>query len=218
MARWVDRITALTDIDLRTAWSEYTCVLGLVSFSPDAVESVRAAIDRGDVVDVASDTRPPAPAVTLSCFWYELECCGRQIRLHFANREGAGVLSGRRRPRRLAELAATLREAQIAAPQADRVRGGSWLYHLPGYRALFPPSFLARAVPADSATEIASGALWAQFLRGDGTLHQPHVEPFAAAIDSARSSAELFDAFPLRKLNIVGPAREITEWLATTDR
>ena len=145
-------------------------------------------------------------------FWYELEEHGRQVRIHFSNREGSGVLS--RMPRRRAELAAMLRDAQSAAPQAERVRGGSWLYHLPGYRALFPPSFLARAVPADPQDEVNRVALWGQFLRGDGTLYRPHADPFIDAIRRANSLEQLFRAFPLTKLNIVGPLNEVTDWLS----
>lgn len=107
---------------------------------------------------------------------------------------------------------------QRAAPQADRVRGGSWLYNVPGYQALFPPSFLARAAQADPRTAIGGGSLWGRFLRGDGTLYRPHTEPFVDAIDRATTTAELFNAFPLRRLNIIGPVQEITDWLAATDR
>ncbi|WP_134005911.1 hypothetical protein [Kribbella sp. VKM Ac-2566] len=53
------------------------------------------------------------------------------------------------------------------------------MYHLPGYRALFPPSFLAGAVEADSRREVGQLALWGQFVRGDGELYQPRTDPFA---------------------------------------
>jgi hypothetical protein len=201
-------------MDRITAWSDYTGVLSQVSYSDEAVEVVRAAIVSGDVIEVASRQRH-VPVGSAGCFWYELECDARQIRLHFSNREGAGSLGPRRRARRFAELRDALGAAQHAAPQANRVRGGSWLYNFPGYRAPFPASFLARAVAADPRTAIDGGSLWGQFLRGDGTLYRPHTEPFVEAIEHATTTTDLFDAFPLRRLNIVGPVHEITEWLAT---
>jgi hypothetical protein len=222
MALWVERITALTGMDRGTAWAEYTPILGMVT--PAGWLAVREAVERGDeigdVVEVAHCSMLEARAANLphtrSCFWHELESDGHLVRIHFSNDEGPGVLSPARRPRRRAELSATLDDARLAAPRVERIRGGSWLYHLPGYRALFPPSFLERAIPADPRTEVTRVALWGQLLRGDGNLYRPHADHFADTARRASTVDELFAAFPLKKLDILGPLDEVTDWLSST--
>lgn len=215
MGLWVDRLTKLTGIDVAVAWLQYS-PLGDTD-APQDPQSVRDAVLHGDVVEVAYRARlavePVEAPQVASCFWCGLEDDGQQVRIHFSNREGPGVLSPERRPRRRAELAATLDDARRAAPHVERIRGGSWLYHLRGYGALFPPDFLARAIPADSRTVVTDVALWGQFLRGDGTLYRPHADQFIEATQRASTAANLFDAFPLKKLEIVGPLNEVTDWL-----
>ena len=56
------------------------------------------------------------------------------------------------------ELASTLSDARAVAPQAETLRGGSWLYHLAPYRSLFPPSFLASATT--SVEELLNAFPW----------------------------------------------------------
>ncbi|MEU4194005.1 hypothetical protein AB0E69_19045 [Kribbella sp. NPDC026611] len=148
-----------------------------------------------------------------AAFWYELEDDGRQLRLHFANREGPGALGPSRHAARRAELASAIEDARRTSPQADRLRGGSWLYHLPGYRALFPPSFLAGATEADTRQEVGQLALWGQFVRGDGKLYQPRTKQFVQACKEATHLSALIAAFPLKKLNVVGPLDDVLTWV-----
>jgi hypothetical protein len=210
MAWWVERVVTLTGADRVTAWSQYTPIVGMVT--PADWQSIRAAVEHREVVDTVFRAtlvaRSLRPLRTPSCFWHDLEDDGHQVRIHFSNHEGPGVLSPSRRPRRRAELAATLDDARRAAPHLERIRGGSWLYHLPSYRALFPPSFLARAVPADPRTEVTRVALWGTVPpRRQDLVSAPHGPRFIDAARDASSIDELFEVFPLKKLDVVGPCQ-----------
>jgi hypothetical protein len=103
-------------------------------------------------------------------------------------------------------------------PGADRLRGGSWLYHLTSYRSLFPPEMLAtaRAVPIED--ELTFLALWGQFVHADGTLRAATVGPFENAITQARDRKDLLAAFPLAKLAVDGTPRLALDWLKDAGR
>jgi hypothetical protein len=45
------------------------------------------------------------------------------------------------------ELRALFTDLRRQHPEAETVQGGSWLYNLPAYRALFPPEYVATATP-----------------------------------------------------------------------
>ncbi|MGZ0149092.1 hypothetical protein ACXJJ3_18625 [Kribbella sp. WER1] len=213
-AFWVERVVELVRIDRHTAWHDWTSMSALVN--SDGWRAIDDAVHHGAAAEAAHRSwlalRAGLGTPQHGCFWYEVEDEGRRIRLHFANREGPGALGSDRRAFRRAELASALDDARSVAPQADRLRGGSWLYHLPGYRALFPPTFLAGAVEADSRREVGELALWGQFVRGDGELYQPRTDRFVRACEQARQVDDLVAAFPLKKLDVVGSLDEVAAW------
>lgn len=214
-AFWVERVVELASVDRHTAWHDWTSMSALVD--SDGWRAIDDAVDNGDPAEAAHRSwlglRATLGTPRHGCFWYEIEDGGRQIRLHFANREGPGALGPRRRAVRRAELAGALAEAHGEAPQAERVRGGSWLYHLPGYRALFPLAFLAGAVEADTRHVVGQLALWGQFVSGDGELYQPRTSVFVQACEDAEHVDDLVSAFPLNRLNIVGDLSDVLAWV-----
>jgi hypothetical protein len=180
------------------AWSE-------IGSAPDA-HALASAYRYGSVAAVEP---------RFGCFWQEPLAGGLVLRIHFANREGLGALGPDRLEKRCRELAATLRDARATASHAAHVRCGSWLYNLPRYRALFPPSLLATAAPADPRRHLGSLTLWGQFLRGDGRLYEPRVAPFVQAFEQAADSEDLLAAFPLARLDMTGSIDHILAWLET---
>jgi hypothetical protein len=142
-----------------------------------------------------------------------VESEGTTVRLHFANRIGPGALAAEHRVERMRELSAALGHARGLYPEAAWLRGGSWLYHVPGYRALFPADLLRNATESDARDELEFMALWGQFLRGDGTLFTPRADAFASAFTAAGDEAGLVSAFPLAKLDWSGPLEVATDWL-----
>ncbi|WP_427886177.1 hypothetical protein ACQHIV_26640 [Kribbella sp. GL6] len=214
-AFWVGRVVELAHIDRLTAWLDWTSMSALVD--SDGWHAIDSAVHNGDPAQAAYRSwlalRAALGTSQHGCFWYEVEDEGQQIRLHFANREGPGALEPGRRAVRRAELASALADAWRVAPQAERLRGGSWLYHLAGYRALFPPNFLAGASEADSRGEVGQLALWGQFVRGDGGLYLPRTEQFVRACEQATQVDDLVAAFPLAKLDVVGSVDDVLDWV-----
>jgi hypothetical protein len=212
--RYARRAQAVTGLPLRTALAEWTPAARMAgdwwptsavsqdALSPDALAG--AYTRRAGLF-------PTGPGV--SCFRVAAEPGDTVLRLHFANAEGRGVLSAARLPQRRAELAEVLAAAIRRYPKARTVRGGSWLYHLPAYRSLFPASLLTTAAAADPAEELRYMALWGQFVRGDTELYRPRVVRFEAAITAARDRQALLAAFPLAKLDWQGPAAELLAFL-----
>lgn len=146
----------------------------------------------------------PRPEPAFGAFTFGLELDNRsRVRYHLWRRPGDRVLTAPEERR--ADLRALFAHLRAHEPQVDRVRGGSWLYHLPAYRALFPPAFLATAVPGDPADEYPMVALWGQFLRGDDGVHAPRADEFLGRLARADTPDDLAQAFPLKKLNLEGP-------------
>ena len=222
--RYARRVQAVTGLPLRTALAEWTPAARMAgdwwpasavipgALSPDALspDALSPAALAGAYTRRAG-LFPTGPGV--SCFRVAAESGETVLRLHFGNAEGRGVLSAARLPQRRAELAEVLAVAIRRYPQARTVRGGSWLYHLPAYRSLFPASLLATAAAADPAEELRYMALWGQFVRGDMELYRPRVARFEAAITAARDRQALLATFPLAKLDWQGPAAELLAFL-----
>jgi hypothetical protein len=208
--RFAERVSRLAGIELTAALRHWT---------PAGRQAAAAWAEVGPAPDARwlwrvyqsgpiARTRP-----TFGCFYHTPTRDPGVLRLHFANIDGPGVLARDRLLLRRRELARMLTDARATAPQADLLRGGSWLYHLAPYRSLFPPSFLATAVQADSRNHLDSGSLWGQFLRGDGGLYEPRVATFIRDFERATTPDELVAAFPLARLNLLGPIEHVLAWL-----
>jgi len=87
------------------------------------------------------------------------------VRLHFSHQDrfGLGPLSSERIAVRLAELRAKFDHIHETLPEAQQVRGGSWLYNREAYTRLFPPSFGASAEVDQPHCQFRG--LWGQLLR-----------------------------------------------------
>jgi hypothetical protein len=141
---------------------------------------------------------PPDLTVYHGCFSYAYEAERRTIRLHFAPRDasGLGALSRERMPVRLAELRAMFAAIRADVPDAETVRGGSWLYNVEAYRHLFPPAYLAAATAAKPREELFFMALWGQFLDRHGRLRQPLASDFLARVARQRDLEGVESCFP----------------------
>jgi hypothetical protein len=92
-------------------------------------------------------TAPPVVA-TFGCFSYALSD-GRHVRLHFRNTDAkkCSPLGAARVERRSAELSALFAHLKRTVSEDTPVVGASWLYNLPAYRRLFPPTYGSAARP-----------------------------------------------------------------------
>ena len=93
-----------------------------------------------------------------------------------------------------------------------RIVGGSWLYNVDAYRALFPPDYLATAQVGPAEYQFM--ALWGQFLDRRGDARQPATRALLdrlAQPPGAGGPAECFPYQVLRLESALGPMREFYE-------
>ena len=83
-------------------------------------------------------------------------------------------------------------------PEAEAVRGRSWMYHLPAYCRLFPPEYGLGAVVVEPELQFMS--LWGQFLDRRWDLRPGPAGLFRERIATARTLDAVLGSFPLSVL------------------
>jgi len=220
-ARFAARVVEIEGIDFGEACRLHTAFYALArdndagvdpernDFDPDHPDWVAflEAVDRGaDPVDYVYKAYLEGDAqedTAKACFAFAYWPEDRLVRVHFGNdRNGTGL-----RPSTVEERGRELRDIfQSVArdhPEAETVRGTSWLYHLPAYRRLFPPSFVSSFESVGYPHQFA--ALWGQFLDRRGVVKPELVTPFLDAIAKARTMREFDTAFPHDVLATTAP-------------
>jgi hypothetical protein len=146
----------------------------------------------------------PKVAASVGCFSVEI-ASDALLRVHFQNveRDGHPPLADDRHQTRLGELRALFAEVPKLAPGATRVAGTSWLYHLPGYRRLYPPLYLASAM--DAGPRFRNLPLWGQLVDRHGSLRPSAERAFRGRMESAATPADLAACFPLHPLALEAP-------------
>lgn len=135
------------------------------------------------------------------CFSYHYEANTSRIRFHFyGDRDLSGLspLSREREPVRQQELITMFADIRREVPDAEAVRGRSWLYNVPAYRGLFPPEYVQSAAPVEPELQFMS--LWGQFLDRHWDLRPGPARAFRDRITAAQTLDELLESFPLRVL------------------
>ncbi|HZU85912.1 MAG TPA: hypothetical protein VFF78_00425, partial [Anaerolineaceae bacterium] len=151
------------------------------------------------------------PLNAFGCFSYAL-WPGNRVRLHFRNAEPPGVspLNTSCLSARLAEIKALFSTLKTGIGETASVVGGSWLYHLPAYRRLFPPGYLASAQP--SYEDFPYLALWGQFLDRDQKVRPNHAALFRHNLARSVSLAQAKNAFPFPLLRLEGAISEFYQY------
>ncbi|QBD76735.1 hypothetical protein EPA93_12255 [Ktedonosporobacter rubrisoli] len=134
------------------------------------------------------------------CFQYIYLPAEQAIRFHFTPADGSGYgpLSRERRTARLLELKSMFTHIKQQRPEAQRVRGCSWLYNLEAYKRLFPPQYTDSMVSVDEEFQFLS--LWGQFLQRDGQVRSALAQKFLAACCRELTLEGLLNCFPYRVL------------------
>jgi hypothetical protein len=205
--RCAERVSAIADLPIADALLRFTAIyarLGLgYRFDPahprwvDYLRGLPQAADPATYTAVccaagegAAVTRP------FGCFRCTFVPEEGRIRLHFSGVDPQGALRRERQGVRLAELRALFSDVAARYPAARSVRGNSWLYGIEAYRRLYPPAYTVSAVAAPMLEEFAYMALWGQFIDHRGELKPSLAAPFAAAVERARTLADLAAAVP----------------------
>ena len=160
----------------------------------------------------SDDERLPQPTDTtfmghplFGCFWFAAHD-STILRVHFLNNDvpGARPLSRERMPQRYAELRRLFTYVRYNVPDVTTVRGNSWLYNLPAYTRLFPPTY-SRVMPDNTDSAMHMLGLWAQCYDRFW-----EVKPDIAAIVMERiaqvaSLDDLRHCFPYQRLRPTAP-------------
>ena len=213
---FAERIAALTGLSRGEAYRLHTTFYALArdndaglppernDFDPSHPKWVAFvdAIERGaDPVDHVYDDYLDGDAQGddgSACFTFAYWPDDRLVRLHFSNDRDGTALRPETVEDRRRELRAIFSTIAAEHPEAEVVRGTSWLYNLDAYRRLFPPGFVADLRPTGKPHQFA--ALWAQFIDRHGVVKPALAERFLAAVDVAGSVDALDAAFPLDAL------------------
>jgi hypothetical protein len=187
-----------------TTWYHQACRLGR-EFDPDHPGWLRFLADldaAGDpdafIAERAAASREPSSST--SVFDYAWDPEELTVRLHFQPDDGTvqSPLALEAVGQRKGEIRTVIDRALAEHPEAEAVRGRSWLYNLEAYRRLMPPAFVAAL--ASDEHDLQFLATWGQFLTRRGETRPAPVELFLERIAAASTTAALEEAFPLRIL------------------
>jgi hypothetical protein len=149
----------------------------------------------------------PLPTPSFGCFSYAVWSGGR-VRLHFRNAElgDAAPLCPERLPVRLEELKAMFLHVKEKVDKSSTVVGGSWLYHLPAYRSLFPQAFLNTAIVSEEDFQFI--ALWGQFIDRRGRIRGDLANRFRNNLEKSHTLQEAQASFPYPVLRLESPIHD----------
>ncbi|QBQ99671.1 hypothetical protein [Paraburkholderia pallida] len=157
--------------------------------------------------DCPAHLAAPPIVAAFGCFAWARDAHGG-VRLHF-NAHGVGdaavsPLAAREAPRRRAELRQLFEHVRTHVGGNDPVvHGTSWLYNLPAYQRLFPPSYLASARAVE---RLRAMSLWGQFLDRHGQLRHDAARDLLTRLAETRDAGAIGQCFALRAIAVQAPA------------
>jgi hypothetical protein len=184
-----------------TTWYRQVCGLGRDFDAHDAtwralLAALGAAVDPDAVLHAwaVDHERPMDHGPVIDFVWSPDD---RTVRLNFlGERSGDGSpLAARHVGERRREVAGVVRRATADHPDAEWLRGRSWLYNLEAYRRLFPEVFLAGLAPSEPDLQFL--ATWGQFLDSRWRLKADLAAALEERIRRAVTTDDLERAFPL---------------------
>lgn len=175
------------------------------------LETCGAGRDRLELTLAVFAEATPQASVTrrFGCFSYELLNPGQVVRIHFSNRDsadGCGPLARAKAGRRMAELREMFGHICARHPNAQAVRGGSWLYNLDAYRRLFPPGYAASRFEPEQV-RLDGTSSWGQLLDFRGCV-KPAVREALLDNIGRLDIAAPWTAFPMRALAAQSPVED----------
>ena len=193
--RFAERWAAVASVPIETAYLECTTwyhqAAGLSrDFDPShpdwqrLVAEVAASREPGAVVHAwaVACERPVEPGPVLDFAW---SADDRTVRLNFLGERSRerSPLSDAQLPDRRRELRDLMKRAANDHPEAESLRGRSWLYGLDAYRRIFPPVFLADL--AVERPDLQFLAIWGQLLHRNGGSRSEIAAKLLVAADAA---------------------------------
>ena len=184
-----------------TTWYHQAADLGR-DFDPSHVDwqrllaEVASGPDPDAVVHAwaSANEKSFAPGPVLDFSWSAED---REVQLHFIGERSrtGNPLADDQLPERQAELRDLVRRAAAEHPDAEWLRGKSWLYGLASYRRIFPPIFLDGLAEEPPDTQFL--AIWGQLLDRRWRTRPDVAAELLARAETAGTTAELEAAFPI---------------------
>jgi len=100
------------------------------------------------------------------------------------------------------ELKELFKKARIDYPQAERVRGFSWLHNMDFYKRIFPTFYYNKGT-ISAKDYYGSNAYWGQFVNRDGSCRKDSANKFLNCLDTKKNLATLTECFPLKGLEVI---------------
>jgi hypothetical protein len=121
------------------------------------------------------------------------------VKLHFENYDKSpyGPLSKERKDYRIKDLKEMFSDIKKKHPDTQYVQGGSWLYNYESYKRLFPKTYTTD-MPIGKKVNTSVFVIWGPFVNSEGQLKEDMVNDFLKKIETAKTTEELLDAFPLK--------------------
>lgn len=149
---------------------------------------------------------PPPSSAVARAGPFSVHVHGDLLRTHFVPKaaDATSPLHASRLLLRRSELRAALETASRLYPEAQRVRGASWLYSTKSYCALFPTTHIASATERTGAYQFQGSSAWGQFLDHRGGVKANLAARFVAAVDNYDGDAP-WTLFPIPTLIVDSP-------------
>jgi hypothetical protein len=217
-ARFAEKVAALSQRPLSEAIGNYTACYPLFNLGTnfdwehpvwkDYLAGLEQADDLGEWTYQVYQRQREQERVAheqklFGCFAYDYHGRDRRIiRLHFNNRDesGEGPLSHQRQFARMDELKAMFRDIQNTTPEAEWVRGETWLYNRPQYTRLFPPKYSESAQAGEAWFQFRG--IWGQFVKSNGQIQEPLAALFLQNLARQQVMHNLARCFPLQVLRV----------------
>lgn len=220
---FASRIAARFTMPLADAVRRYTPVAVNIRAEGDWGH-VAGQIERGDdplsaiyqlYLERCGDERLPQPDDALyhgyplfGCFFFNMRD-ELTISTHFLSNDlpGTRPLGHERLAARQDDLRRMFTLIYHALPQATTVRGHSWLYNLPAYRRIFPPSYTQAFVENPDGV-LEQMVLWFQCYHRDWEVNPTIADQVLARVDQVGSLDDLRHCFPYQRLRTQAPIED----------
>ncbi len=196
LADVVEQYTTFTKSFGRDGWDQY--IAGLEQSADPTDWTYQWYWDHREPAPTPQDSSFAGHAL-FGCFYYVLRDEGRVIRPHFLKNDlpGLSPLGRERLAVRQAELSAMFTHIHKHEPQAQFVRGNSWLYNLDAYRRLFPPAYTVD-LPISEYDEFQFLALWGQCFDRDWQPKADITQELLRRVDVLTDLSQLRLCFPFQ--------------------
>jgi hypothetical protein len=221
--RFAERWAAVASIPVEDAYLECTTWYHLAAdlghdFDPTQpawrrlLADVASSADPDAVVEALAraNEKPMSAGPVLDFSWSPED---REVRLiFFGGRSRTGnPLADDQLPERRREFRGLVWRAATEHPDAQWLRGKSWLYGLASYRRIFPPMFVdeLEVEPPD----LQFLAIWGQLLDRHWRTRPEVAREVLARVEAARTTADLEAAFPMPMQLTCAPLADVARAL-----